>query len=308
MKLNAEYVIPIVILIFVLIISLCSSCIKFMHGEGFDNIKCNSLAYSEFEGEGGATIIPSDEEEEPDMSGQFGYETTPMGDVDYEPTPMGEMDYEPTPMGEMDYEPTPMGEMDYEPTPMGEMDYEPTPMGEADYGSVPAGDFGYMTTPAGQFGYGTTPGGKYGYGTTPGGEYEYGTTPGGEYGYGTTPGGEYGYGTTPGGEYGYGTTPGGEYEYGTTPGGEYGYGTTPFSSDEPTESGEEGFSNLNCVSARYGNRKNIDIYSQAKGDLSCEPSSYSNSSGYLCLDKNQKRQLMTRGMNQSGKSSQIGQA
>jgi len=236
MKLKAEYVIPIVILIFVLIISVCSSCIKFMHGEGFDNIKNRNLAFSEFEGDGDAAVAPVGEEE---------------------PTPMGEVDYEPTPMGEVDYEPTPMGEVDYEPTPMGEVDYEPTPMGEVGYMTTPTGEFGYMTTPAGDFGYQTT--------------FSSG--------------------------------------YGTTPGGEYGYGTTPFSSDETPESdGEEGFATLNSVSARYGGEKPIDIYSQAHGDLSCEPNSYSNSSGYLCLDKNQKRQLMTRGMNQSGKSSQIGQA
>ena len=118
------------------------------------------------------------------------------------------------------------------------------------------------------------------------------------------PDGEVGYMTTPNGSRGYMTTPNGSRGYMTTPSSDYGYGTTPFSSSEP----EEGFTTLKSVSASYGGEKPIDIYSQASGDLSCEPNSYSNSSGYLCLDKNQKRQLMTRGMNQSGKSSQIGLA
>jgi len=237
MKLKAEYVIPIVILIFVLIISVCSSCIKFIHGEGFDTIKNHGILFSEYEEEGG--------------------EQAPVGEI----------------------------------TPGGDVGYMTTPSGEI----IPGGDVGYITTPSGEI----TPGGDVGYMTTPSGEI----IPDGEVGYMTTPSGE----IIPDGDVGYMTTPNGATGYMTTPGSDYGYGTTPFSSSEPEEE-EEGFTTLKSVSARYGGEKPIDIYSQARGNLSCEPNSYSNSSGYLCLDQNQKRQLMTRGMNQSGKSSQIGLA
>ena len=182
MKLKAQYVIPIIILVFVLIISVCSSCIKFMHGEGFDSMKGNSIQYSEYES-----------------------------------------------------------------------------------------------------------------GTTANGE----TTPSGEHA--TTPG-------LDGGENAHISSHEGEFVHETTHGAEY--GTTPFSGAEVMSVYEEGFDTLEHVSADYHDEEEapIDIYSQAHGDLSCEPNSYSNSGGYLCLDKNQKHQLMTRGMNQSGKSSQIGQA
>jgi hypothetical protein len=61
----------------------------------------------------------------------------------------------------------------------------------------------------------------------------------------------------------------------------------------------EGFETLKNDMAKYGDEKPIDIYSDAKGDLDCEPSPYSNSKGYLCLDASQKAQLHTRGRNQS---------
>lgn len=178
MKLKAQYVIPIVILVFVLIISLCSSCIKFMHGDGFDNMKGRPIEYSEYES---GTAANS----------------------------------------------------------------ETTPSGEHSTGGEEHVDI-----------------------------------------------------TTPTGEIVHETTYGAEHE------------TTPFSGAEVMSVYEEGFETLEHVSADYHDDEEapIDIYSQAHGDLSCEPNSYSNSGGYLCLNKNQKRQLMTRGMNQSGKSSQIGQA
>jgi len=250
MKLKAEYVIPIVILIFVLIISVCSSCIKFMHGEGFDTIKNRGILFSEYEEEGG--------------------EQVPIGEI----TPDGDFGYMTTPSGEI--------------MPEGDFGYMTTPSGEI----MPESDFGYMTTPNGEI----MPEDDFGYITTPNGEI--------------MPEGDFGYMTTPNGATGYMTTPIGATGYMTTPGSDYGYGTTPFSSIEPEEEDEEeeGFTTLKSVSASYGSEKPIDIYSQARGNLSCEPNSYSNSSGYLCLDKNQKRQLMTRGMNQSGKSSQIGLA
>jgi hypothetical protein len=51
---------------------------------------------------------------------------------------------------------------------------------------------------------------------------------------------------------------------------------------------------------------NIDIYSQAKGDLACESLGYYNSRGQLCLDDNMKRMLYTRGANATGGNGQIG--
>ena len=68
-----------------------------------------------------------------------------------------------------------------------------------------------------------------------------------------------------------------------------------------TFSGREGFATLNDVSATYSHDEhNIDIYSQANGDQSCDPNPYSNSRGYLCLNSEQKGQLLTRGHNQTG--------
>ena len=92
-------------------------------------------------------------------------------------------------------------------------------------------------------------------------------------------------------------TMGGQYE--TTMGGQY----------ETTMGGsnEEGFQNLEQASAIYGNEVPIDVYSHASGNLTCAPGPYSNSMGYLCLDKNQQQLLSTRGMNQSTGASQIGQ-
>ena len=81
-----------------------------------------------------------------------------------------------------------------------------------------------------------------------------------------------------------------------------------YSSQQPTYGSQEGFTNLNQISSQYGNEKSLDMYSQAKGDLNCEPGPYSNSTGYLCMDDNQKQALQTRGYNQTGSSMQIGQA
>lgn len=67
-----------------------------------------------------------------------------------------------------------------------------------------------------------------------------------------------------------------------------------------TFQGREGFATLNDVSADYAKGdKGIDIYSQAKGGLSCDPGPYSNSTGYLCLNEMQQAQLKTRGGNQT---------
>ena len=67
----------------------------------------------------------------------------------------------------------------------------------------------------------------------------------------------------------------------------------------------EGFQGL--LSSPYINvTKNIDIFSQAKGNAQCVSGPYSNSTGYLCLDKEQKKMLSTRGGNSSGRDSEIG--
>jgi hypothetical protein len=67
-----------------------------------------------------------------------------------------------------------------------------------------------------------------------------------------------------------------------------------------TFAGRENFATLNDVSSDYAKGDNgIDIYSQAKGSLSCEPSPYSNSTGYLCLNEMQRAQLNSRGGNQT---------
>jgi hypothetical protein len=51
---------------------------------------------------------------------------------------------------------------------------------------------------------------------------------------------------------------------------------------------------------------NIDVYSQAKGDISCDGAGYFNSRGSLCMDDNMKRMLYTRGANAVGGNGQIG--
>jgi hypothetical protein len=64
---------------------------------------------------------------------------------------------------------------------------------------------------------------------------------------------------------------------------------------------QEGFENptLHQSLARIDDEQTLDIYSHATGGLSCDPSPYSNSKGYLCLDDSQKHALMTRGNNQT---------
>jgi hypothetical protein len=66
----------------------------------------------------------------------------------------------------------------------------------------------------------------------------------------------------------------------------------------------EGFEGL--MSSPYGENMMVDIYSQAKGSPTCAPSTYSNSTGYLCMDEKQKQLLTTRGGNSTGKDSEIG--
>ena len=67
-----------------------------------------------------------------------------------------------------------------------------------------------------------------------------------------------------------------------------------------------GFDGLYCNPA--ASNKNVDVYSQAKGDASCfgKSSGLSNSKGSLCLDNTQMALLSTRGGNATGRDSQIG--
>ena len=74
----------------------------------------------------------------------------------------------------------------------------------------------------------------------------------------------------------------------------------PMTSSVPVE----GFQGLQATP--YTDPVAIDIYSEAKGNVSCEASTYSNSKGYLCLDEKQKFLLKTRGGNSTGGESQIG--
>ena len=55
--------------------------------------------------------------------------------------------------------------------------------------------------------------------------------------------------------------------------------------------------------SNYGEK--IDIYSGAKGSLQCGGYGYNNSKGGLCLDKNMKYELQTRGGNAAGAPSTI---
>ena len=66
----------------------------------------------------------------------------------------------------------------------------------------------------------------------------------------------------------------------------------------------EGFEGL--MSSPYGEEKPLDIYSTAKGDLTCQSVGMYNSKGPLCLDENQKKMLQTRGANATGRPFEIG--
>lgn len=59
----------------------------------------------------------------------------------------------------------------------------------------------------------------------------------------------------------------------------------------------EGFEGLQ--SSPLGDEKPLDLYSKLSSGTTCEPGPYSNSTGYLCLDKKAKDLLMTRGGNQT---------
>jgi hypothetical protein len=67
-----------------------------------------------------------------------------------------------------------------------------------------------------------------------------------------------------------------------------------------TTRGKEGFETLEQATAVYGPELPVDSFSKDNGDLTCEASPYSNSKGYLCMDKNQISALKTRGFNQTG--------
>ncbi len=69
-------------------------------------------------------------------------------------------------------------------------------------------------------------------------------------------------------------------------------------SNSTNQTSVEGFEGLQT--SAYGVERPIDIFSNLKSGTNCEPSSFSNSLGYLCLDKNAKHMLQTRGGNQTG--------
>ena len=69
-----------------------------------------------------------------------------------------------------------------------------------------------------------------------------------------------------------------------------------------------GFSDCGVFCTPSSKPEQIDIYSQAKGDISCDGLGYFNSRGSLCLDENMKRMLATRGTNAVGGNGQIGSA
>ena len=60
----------------------------------------------------------------------------------------------------------------------------------------------------------------------------------------------------------------------------------------------ENFENIN--DEKKENEKNsIDVFSNLNGSPNCEPSPYSNSMGYLCMENKEKELLKTRGYNQT---------
>lgn len=69
-----------------------------------------------------------------------------------------------------------------------------------------------------------------------------------------------------------------------------------------------GFSDCGVFCSPSSNPEKIDIFSQAKGDISCDGLGYFNSRGALCLDENMKKMLSTRGTNAVGGNGQIGSA
>jgi hypothetical protein len=61
-----------------------------------------------------------------------------------------------------------------------------------------------------------------------------------------------------------------------------------------------GFNGLFCPTKGNDSANPTEIFSKAKGDNSCESYGLMNSRGFLCLDDNQKKMLMTRGGNATG--------
>uniref|UniRef100_A0A6C0HZP6 Uncharacterized protein n=1 Tax=viral metagenome TaxID=1070528 RepID=A0A6C0HZP6_9ZZZZ len=97
---------------------------------------------------------------------------------------------------------------------------------------------------------------------------------------------------------------------------EYSDATTNKSMDNDTHTNNDsskkcinltGWNGYGVFCTPNGGLDQIDIYSQAKGDVSCKKSSgYHNSKGGLCLDEKMLGLLQTRGANATGGYSQIG--
>jgi len=67
-----------------------------------------------------------------------------------------------------------------------------------------------------------------------------------------------------------------------------------------------GFNGFGVFCTPYTQPESIDIYSKARGDITCESMGLYNSKSPLCLDENMKRMLQTRGENAAGGFGQIG--
>ena len=66
-----------------------------------------------------------------------------------------------------------------------------------------------------------------------------------------------------------------------------------------------GFSKNGVFGSLESTDTQLDMYSQAKGDLSCLGSGYHNSKGALCMTDDMKKMLSTRGLNASGPASVV---
>jgi hypothetical protein len=82
------------------------------------------------------------------------------------------------------------------------------------------------------------------------------------------------------------------------------YGTDAKANAHAVVAKVEGFEGLQP--SPLNSPEKIDVFSSFEGKSSCSPSPYTNSMGYLCMDKNAMDLLLTRGGNATGNPSQIG--
>jgi hypothetical protein len=86
------------------------------------------------------------------------------------------------------------------------------------------------------------------------------------------------------------------------------YANTLINPDKSECKKVSGFSKNGIFCTPNSQPENIDIYSQAKGDINCNGLGYFNSKGPLCMDDKMKNMLSTRGANAVGGNGQIGSA